>query len=199
MFEFIQKVIYINLEHRVDRKQEIEQELQKYFPVDKILRFNAIKESHGGIGCTKSHIAVLEMAIKEKWSNYLVVEDDAIYSKNFDNGYSLLEKLIKKSYDVITLGTVYANHTSEFKLLSGQTTTAYIVHQKYYQTLLQNFKDGLTGFLMTGNYPVFSIDQYWKRIQPRDNWYCIIPSLMIQRSGYSDIEKAVIDNGRYFS
>jgi glycosyl transferase family 25 len=198
MFEFVDKVIYINLEERVDRKEQIEQELQKYFSSDKILRFNAIKESHGGIGCTKSHIAVLEMAIKEKWSNYLVVEDDAIWS-NFNNGYSLLEKLIKKHYDVITLGTVYAKYTPEFKLLSGQTTTAYIVNQKYYKTLLQNFKDGLTGFLMTGNYPIFSIDQYWKRIQANDTWYCIIPSLMIQRAGYSDIEKAVIDNGKYFS
>ncbi len=198
MFEFIDKVIYINLEHRTDRKEQIESELQKYFPIEKIQRFNAIKHQHGGIGCTQSHIAILEMAIQNNWSNYLVVEDDAIWS-NFDKGYSLLEQLIQKPYDVITLGTVYANYTPEFKLLSGQTTTAYIVQQKYYSVLLENFKESLAGFLSTGNYPVFSIDQYWKRIQPRDNWYCIIPSLMIQRPGYSDIEKAVIDNGRYFS
>ena len=198
MFDFVDKVVYINLEHRTDRKEQIESELQKYFPIEKIQRFNAIKHQHGGIGCTQSHIAILEMAIKENWSNYLVVEDDAIWS-NFDKGYSLLEQLLQKPYDVITLGTVYAKYTPEFKLLSGQTTTAYIVQQKYYSVLLENFKESLAGFLSTGNYPVFSIDQYWKRIQPRDNWYCIIPSLMIQRPGYSDIEKAVIDNGRYFS
>lgn len=198
MFEFIDKVLYINLEYRTDRKEQIESELQKYFPSEKIQRFNAIKHQHGGIGCTQSHIAILEMAIQNNWSNYLVVEDDAIWS-NFDKGYEKLQQLIQKSYDVIMLGSVYAKYDANFKVFSAQTGTSYIVQQKYYSVLLQNFKEGLSGFLSTGNYPTYALDQYWKRIQPRDNWYCIIPSLMIQRPGYSDIEKAVIDNGRYFS
>jgi glycosyl transferase family 25 len=198
MFEFIEQVVYINLDHRVDRKIEIEKELSQYFPIEKIQRFSAIRHDHGGIGCTKSHIAVLEMAKEKGWKNYLVVEDDAIFS-NFGRGYPLLEKLVSAPFDVITLGTVFAKYTPDYKLLSGQTTTSYIVQSHYYDTLLQNFREGLNGFLLTGNYPMYSIDQYWKRIQPRDNWYCVIPSLMIQRPGYSDIEKNVIDNGRYFS
>lgn len=198
MFEFIDHVVYINLDHRTDRRVQIEAELTQKFPVEKIQRFPAIRHDHGGIGCTKSHIAVLEMAIEKGWKNYLVVEDDAVFS-NFGNGYPLLEKLVENQYDVITLGTVYAKHTSDYKLLSGQTTTAYIVQNHYYKKLLENFREGLNGFLLTGNYPMYSIDQYWKRIQPRDNWYCVIPSLMIQRPGYSDIERNVIDNGKYFS
>jgi len=198
MFEFIEKIIYINLEHRTDRKAEIEHVLSN-IPPEKILRFNAIKESHGGIGCTKSHIAVLEMAIENNWKNYLVVEDDAVWSPNAHNSYQLLLQLIENPFDVITLGTVFAKYDSNYKLLSGQTTTAYIVSQQYYPTLLQNYKEGLKGFLETGNYPVYSIDQYWKRIQPVGNWYCVIPSLLIRRPGYSDIEKAVINNGQYFS
>jgi glycosyl transferase family 25 len=198
MFEFVEKVIYVNLEHRTDRREQIESELAKYFPSEKVQRFNAIKHLHGGIGCTQSHIAILEMAIAEGWKNYLLVEDDAIWS-NFDKGYPILESLISKNYDVITLGTVYAKYDGNYKLVSGQSGTAYIVNQSYYQTLLQNFKESLHGFLTTGNYPVYALDQYWKRIQPRDNWYCIIPSLMIQRPGYSDIEKSVINNGQYFS
>jgi len=196
MFEFVEKIVYINLEHRTDRKAQIEDVLKDVS--DKVIRFNAIKEDHGGIGCTKSHIAVLEMAIREGWKNYLVVEDDAMWS-NFEKGYEKLENLLKNPFDVITLGIVRADYTPEFKLISGQTTTSYIVQKHYYEKLLKNFKEGLNGFLSTGNYPVYSIDQYWKRIQPLDNWYCIIPSLMIQRPGYSDIEKAVIDNGKYFS
>ena len=198
MFEFVEHVVYINLDHRTDRRIEIEAELVKYFPVEKVQRFSAIRNEHGGIGCTRSHIAVLEMAKTNGWKNYLVVEDDAIMS-NFSKGYPLLEKLVQNSFDVITLGTVYAKYTPEHKLLSGQTTTAYIVQNHYYDTLLENFREGLNGFLLTGNYPMYSIDQYWKRIQPRDNWFCVIPSLMIQRPGYSDIERHVIDNGRYFS
>jgi glycosyl transferase family 25 len=198
MFEFVEKVIYINLDHRPDRRSQIEAELVKYFPHDKIIRFSAFKHQHGGVGCTQSHIRVLEIAIEQGWKNYLVVEDDAMWS-NFEKGYEKLENLLKNPFDVITLGIVRADYTPEFKLISGQTTTSYIVQKHYYEKLLKNFKEGLNGFLSTGNYPVYSIDQYWKRIQPLDNWYCIIPSLMIQRPGYSDIEKAVIDNGKYFS
>ena len=196
MFEFVEKIVYINLEHRTDRKAQIEDVLKDVS--DKVIRFNAIKEDHGGIGCTKSHIAVLEMAIREGWKNYLVVEDDAMWS-NFQVGYPKLQKLAMNPYDVLVLGSVFAKCNSNSKIFSSQTTTAYIVHSGYYQTLLTNFKEGLSGFLQTRAYHIFAIDQYWKRIQPEGNWYAVLPSLLVQRAGYSDIEKMVIDNGKYFS
>lgn len=196
MFEFVEKIVYINLEHRTDRKTQIEDVLKDVS--DKVIRFNAIKEDHGGIGCTKSHIAVLEMAIREGWKNYLVVEDDAMWS-NFQIGYPKLQKLAMNPYDVLVLGSVFAKCNSNSKIFSSQTTTAYIVNSGYYQTLLTNFKEGLSGFLQTRAYHIFAIDQYWKRIQPEGNWYAVLPSLLVQRAGYSDIEKMVIDNGKYFS
>jgi glycosyl transferase family 25 len=198
MFEFVEHVVYINLDHRTDRRIQIESELTQKFPVEKIQRFSAIRHDHGGIGCTRSHIAVLEMAIEKGWKNYLVVEDDAIFS-NFAKSYPLLEKLVEKQFDVITLGTSHAKYTPEFKLISGQSGTAYIVQNHYYQTLLDNFRDSLNGFLLTGNYPMYALDQYWKRIQPRDNWYCVIPSLMIQRPSFSDIERRNTDYTKEFS
>jgi len=196
MLEFVEKIVYINLEHRTDRKAQIEEVLKDV--LDKVIRFNAIKESHGGIGCTKSHIAVLEMAIKEGWKNYLVVEDDAIWNR-FEVGYPILEKLAQNSYDVIVLGAVVQSMDgNSYKLYSGHTTTSYMVHSKYYSTLLKNFKEGLDGFLTTGHYHNYAIDQYWKRIQPSHDWYCVAPSLMIQREGFSDIENRVLNNGLYF-
>jgi glycosyl transferase family 25 len=196
MFEFVEKIVYINLEHRTDRKQQIEDVLKDVS--DKVIRFDAIKESHGGVGCTKSHIAVLEMAIREGWKNYLVVEDDAVWNK-FETGYHQLEQLSIIPHDVIVLGSVFARVNDQHRIFSCQTTTAYIVNSEYYETLLSNFKEGLNGFIGTGNYSLYAIDQYWKRIQPTGLWYAVLPSLLIQSAGYSDIEKSVIDNGRYFS
>jgi glycosyl transferase family 25 len=189
MFESIEKVVYINLEERTDRKESIEKELLKYFPAEKFERFNAIKHERGAIGCTKSHIAVLEMAIQQNWKNVLVVEDDAIWS-NFDKGYPILEKLIKNQFDVITLGITSASYdTSTYKLLSGQSTTAYIVNNHYYNTLLYNFKYGLEQFVITNKYSSYAIDQYWKILQAKDTWFCVVPSLLVQGPSYSDIEK----------
>ena len=198
MFDFLDHIVYINLDHRTDRRIQIESELTQKFPVEKIQRFHAIRHDHGGIGCTRSHIAVLEMAIEKGWKNYLVVEDDAVFS-NFGKGYPLLEKLVKQPFDVITLGIAHAKYTPEMKLLSGQTTTAYIVQNHYYQTLLNNFREGLNNFLLTGNYGIYALDQYWKKLQTCDNWYCVIPSLIIQRPSFSDIERRNTDYTKEFS
>jgi len=197
MFEFIEKVVYINLEHRTDRRQEIESELS-IFPSEKIQRFNAIKENFGALGCTKSHIAVLEMAISEGWSNYLVIEDDGMWS-NFDKSYPILESLSKNPYDVIVLGAVVPVYDKiTYKLQKSQTTTSFLVNKHYYKTLLQNFKDGAHGLTLTRSPPMYALDMYWQRIQARDNWYLVAPSLVVQRPSYSDIEKKHVDYVKQF-
>ena len=51
MWEFIDKVIYINLDEATERKARIEKELL-VIPSDKIIRLSAIKGSNF-IGCVK--------------------------------------------------------------------------------------------------------------------------------------------------
>jgi glycosyl transferase family 25 len=43
MFETVEKVVYINLAHRTDRRAQIEEELRKVFPDEKIVRFEAVR------------------------------------------------------------------------------------------------------------------------------------------------------------
>jgi len=198
MFEFIEKVIYINLEKRTDRKESIVVELQKYFPKEKIERFNAIKHQRGNIGCTLSHIAVLELAISQGWKNYLVVEDDAVWS-NFSNGSHILEKLSKENFDVIQLGSTFTQfnpHT--YRVYNCLTTTAYIVNQKYYSILLENLKEGLTKLIETNQGPLYAIDVYWNSLKLKDLWYVVFPSLLIQKEGYSDIEERNVNYDQFF-
>jgi len=198
MFDFIDKVVYINLERRTDRRISIEAELARFFPHWKISRFGAIHHEKGYIGCTMSHINVIELAISRGWKNCLIVEDDAIWS-NKAEGYLLLKKLVKQPYDVITFGTTFTIYDREtYKLHGGQTTTAYLVNSHYYQTYLDNMKEGLVKLIETGNKKQYAIDSYWKRLQAKDNWYCIMPALMIQKDGYSDIEKSYTKYDNFF-
>ena len=76
----INKVLYINLEHRTDRKEKIEKELEKIGLLEKSERFDAIKNKRGALGCALSHIACLERAQKEGWNNILIIEDDNTWS-----------------------------------------------------------------------------------------------------------------------
>jgi hypothetical protein len=39
------------------------------------------------------------------------------------------------------------------------------------------------------NHLRYAIDKYWFKLQLRDNWFLITPLTVIQREGYSDIEK----------
>jgi glycosyl transferase family 25 len=201
LFPFIEKVIYINLEERVDRKKKLLEQLKR-FPDNKIIRFNAIKEIPGYIGCTKSHIAALEIAIENNWSNCLIVEDDMIWS-NFHRGYKHLENLIKSPYDVISLGSTSARYDKEtFKLIKGKTTTAYLVNNHYYSILLENFKEGLEKLYENNNndnYSKYALDEYWGILQKEDNWYVVSPALTIQSAGFSNIQNRKVNYESWFN
>jgi hypothetical protein len=45
---------------------------------------------------------------------------------------------------------------------------------------------------------MYALDMYWQRIQARDNWYLVAPSLVVQRPSYSDIEKKHVDYVKQF-
>jgi len=208
--DFIDKIVYINLDNETERREKIEKDLSVLSP-NKVVRFSAIRDSPGHIGCSKSHIACIEMAIKNKWKNVLIVEDDAMWN-NYDEGVDTLIKLVTEhpDYDVITLGNVGAVFDKNtFKLESGQTTTAYLVNQHYYERLLENFKEGLSKLLITKELKTYKeqepynykycIDQYWKKLQKTDNWYIVNPALMIQRPSRSDIAGGEVDYTGYFN
>jgi glycosyl transferase family 25 len=194
-FDFVEKVIYINLESCVNRKILVEKELLKYFPEEKIIRFNAIADTPGAIGCTKSHIAVLEMAIENDWKNCLIVEDDLEWfpdNKIFKKAYNILKRLIKIPFlDVLVLSSYCRiNHPISYKLTKCLTTGNYFVKNHYYQTLLNNYKEGLELLIKNKDAHIdirinYTIDFYWHKLQKIDNWYVVAPSLSVQRTDVS--------------
>jgi hypothetical protein len=76
------------------------------------------------------------------------------------------------------------------KVYNCRTTTGYLVKNHYYDTLINNFKEGLNGLIKNPtNKQKFAIDMYWNSLQQNDNWYLIIPLTVVQMESYSDIEK----------
>jgi len=199
MFDAIERVVYINLDERVDRKLQVQQELLKFFPAEKIQRFAAIRTEFGGIGCSMSHIAVLEMAKREGWRNVLIVEDDFVWASRIDASEKILTRLMSNPYDAIVLGgSLIRCDLVSFRLESCQSTTAYIVDRGYIDRMLENYKEGLQKLQETGDYPTYALDQYWKRLHASGRWYIIMPIMGAQRPGYSDIEKRNVNYLRLF-
>ena len=111
-----------------------------------------------------------------------------------------LEKLVQQPYDVIGLGTTFTSYNSEtYKLYSCCAATGCLVSRHYYQTYLENLEEGLLHLIKTGITQKYANDVYWRRLQAKDNWYCVIPALMVQKEGYSDIEKKNVNYDQYFN
>ena len=190
MFEFIDKVVYINLAERVDRKETLLQQLSTIIPDEKILRFDAIKVYPQYVGCSMSHIAVMEMAKVNGWKNIMVLEDDAILpsSHKFKEGYSNLIDIVNKPYDAIVLGLLASEYNlSTKRVYRSLGCLAYIVNSHYYDTLIANFKEGLEGLQRTNTYSIYAIDQWWWKLMAKDAWYGTYPSVFIQDNTFSSI------------
>lgn len=190
MWGFLDKIVYINLSQRTDRRALMEKEVLPTFPAEKITRFDAIKHTRGDIGCSMSHIAVLEDALTSGCKNILVLEDDLKWTTDastYSNGLTMIETLVDANkYDVISFGCTLPQYDNvSLRLKKGYTTSSYLVNGPYIPTLLSNFKEGLNR-LMENSSPEYALDQYWWRLMT-DRWYMPVPPLLYQRPNHSDI------------
>jgi hypothetical protein len=63
------------------------------------------------------------------------------------------------------------------------------VQKHYYDTLIANFREGITKLLSNPtNKREYAIDMYWKRLQQKDKWFMIVPPTVVQMEGFSDVE-----------
>ena len=187
-FDFIEKVVYINLAKRTDRREHMEK-LTKVFD-NRVIRFEAVEYTPGIIGCAKSHIAVLEMAIENNWKNVLILEDDSEWNDKKE-AYECFKKLTKNDFDVLLLGGSYTTYEKDtFKLRSSSCTHAYIIKNHYFSTLLETFKESVILYEKNKSQK-YHLDNHWKLLMPKNNWFIAIPNLMYQINGYSDINNTV--------
>jgi glycosyl transferase family 25 len=196
--ESICNAFYINLEHRLDRKAHIESELSKIGI--KAERFSAIKMENGAIGCSMSHLKILQNAFKNKMEHVLIVEDDITFLnvETFRNSFNaFLQRRGSDSWDVILLaGNNMPPYTrideTSIQVTRCQTTTGYLVNGHYIQKLMENVKMGLHNLLKyPQHHTLYAIDKFWQELQKVDNWFLITPITVVQKEDYSDIEKKV--------
>jgi glycosyl transferase family 25 len=201
--EHIDKIVFINLLKREDRRREIYEEFEKYnFPKEKILRFEAIETPHYGlIGCGKSHIELLKMAKENQWKNVLILEDDFQIIVSKEEFYQSLHYFFSNihsqhSWDVLMFAYNIKNPSNYVKSFENddrigkigyaQTASAYLVNQHYYDTLIDNLTVANEQLSKTGRHWDFANDVYWKVLQEKDTWLYFKNRLSIQRASFSD-------------
>ncbi len=183
----LDRIFYINLDHRPDRLSEIEKELETRGLSAISERFSAIRhETIGGVGCGRSHIEVLKLARERGYSRIMILEDDFVFTSEFDDRIDELE------FDVCLLSgnllsfSVHEDHDFLYRVRESQTTSGYIINSHYYDELIRVFSEAVVLFEETNCHWLYAIDVAWNVLQARDNWICLNPRIGKQRPSYSD-------------
>jgi glycosyl transferase family 25 len=166
----------------------------------KYQRFNAIKLNDGRVGCSMSHLKLLEMAKENNMEYIVIVEDDIMFTKP-EQYKELLDGFnsLNLNYDVLLLA---GNLRPPFKKINSNlmqvskswTTTGYIVKKHYYDKLIANIREGITKLMSNpSQHHLYAIDSYWQKLQEKDNWFILMPRTITQRPNYSSIEKRFTD------
>ena len=201
----IDGIIYINLENRDDRKKLVIQELTKINTnMTKVQKVSGIYiPKNGHKGCIQSHLLALHIAKMNKLNNVLIFEDDFelnVEPTDFNNKINYIFNYIKDNntkWDVIMIATAHAkkenidNDNVIVKINSSTTSSAYIVNNTYYNTLINlftNCNDKMSKDKWTdGKWEPYALDQQWLPLQMKDNWLGFNIDLSKQRNISSSI------------
>jgi glycosyl transferase family 25 len=199
MSKYIDKIFYINLNKRTDRRLEIENELNNFGL--SFERFEAIETTGFGIlGCGYSHLNVLKKAREYGYKNILILEDDFMFlvsKEEFEKELTDFFNLYP-DFDVLMLGYNLCKsdttlNSNILRVLEAQTASGYIVNQKYYDELINLYEEAMPLLKSTRMHWIYANDQIWKKLQSKDKWYCFSNRTGKQRSGYSDNNNCYVE------
>jgi GR25 family glycosyltransferase involved in LPS biosynthesis len=200
----VDKVFYINLEKREDRRKEIEEELTNKFVYNKAERFVAIPYEPGAYGCTMSHVSLFRKMILNGWETMMIFEDDAkLLTSREEIDKHINVFLEDNTLDILCIGNSCGDNIPYNELMNRcfntQTTSCYVIKKKFVKALLEcyfrNPEESMT-------YPADSndldkhigyIDTSWFPLQKTN--YFMMPKIrqVLQRPSYSDIIHRMAD------
>lgn len=201
------KIFWINSKNRVDRYKNMVDRLK--FLELAAERFSAIhggeldhrylnfgsKNQHikdlnnGEIGCFQSHVDIYKLAKKEGWDKVLILEDDALFSPDFNNRFEKTYPNVPDDWDMLYLGQWNYDHEinggndvgggtyalkeniagNVFRADRAWLTHAYAVRQKALDYIIE----GTSGMYS-------SLDNVLADIQKNLKVYAIHPALIVQ-------------------
>jgi len=204
--DYIDVIIYINLDHRTDRNEHIINEIKKIDPtLSKTHRLTAeYVPTNGALGCSLSHVKAIEWCFEHpEWTRCLILEDDFTFvSSDSSECNKQVAELCSScpNFDMLLLAFGNDDFISEptsishiNRVYSSQTTSGYIAHKNYMGIILNNFRISSDILRNRGRCHEGCLDQYWKRLMPQGNWYAYHTRIGYQYANYSDIENVFHD------
>ena len=197
--EHIDKIIYINMDARTDRRAELEAEFARIgIPEDKIMRFPA--SSYNGCpntGCLVSHANVIHLAYEMGYRNVLVLEDDFRFIEDAAKVNADIRAFfeMKLDWDVLMLTTCSAVVIPEYvgylasRISSSTNGAGYLVNRSIMMELTDLFDANVENLFNTKAHWLYQNDILWKSLMPTKQWYMFNQYLGYQVGGYSDLSQ----------
>ncbi len=209
-FNFFDKIFYINLDERTERKLHIENQLKRFnivaerFPAIQLtIEQNEIMKNEGctfknderseysrfAKSCALSHLNIILKSKLMGYKNVLILEDDVVFSDTIlDDLSKTLEDLKKQpKWDMFYLGCnpfAYKKITDNLGMsLGSYAAHAYAVNSNFYDTILNMPFKVL---------PIIDVYYYNLATNPLYKIYMSLENLAWQTSGYSTIEEKMV-------
>ncbi|MDN3505392.1 MAG: glycosyltransferase family 25 protein [Rhabdochlamydiaceae bacterium] len=199
---FFDAILYINLDHRNDRKERIlNQLLLAGAHKSKIFRIDAqLDPLNGHRGCGLSHVKAINFAIKKQFETVLILEDDFIFTHTKESIDSYIDSFIThmgEMWDVFLLSSNVidyekTSHPNIKRVLCAQTTHSYALNNHYFDPLKKCFEFALSMmesdiFAIQTAQNLHAIDHVWKILQPKARWFIGSNAIGKQGESFSDI------------
>jgi GR25 family glycosyltransferase involved in LPS biosynthesis len=197
--ERIDKLFYINLDERKDRKENVEKQLEKIkFPKDKIFRFEAIKDEKGYLGCTKSHYNLIKNFMESEDQVWSIMEDDIMFHTNKEIIDIYINEFLEDQNSIIFHGSVTflekENYSKNLNRVNfGYTTTWYILKKQGVIPIFNSFKTSLINLLKGASHKEAACDVVWIKDMKENIFVTTKKLICSQTPSYSDISKQIMD------
>lgn len=180
----------LNLDYRVDRWEEVQKEFKEVglnpLRVSGVVGGTSFNDlSRGQWGCLQSHKKVLEMGLQTGAKEFLVFEDDVVFSPDFNILYTEWSQDIPQNWELVNFGVRLSGpseqvSTNVLRTYGTCNAHAYLIRKSYAEFLVKgSFYDGYHG----------PADAAICCGSSRDSSYGFAPMLIWQEQGYSDIEE----------
>ena len=189
---YIDGVLYINLDKRTDRREAMEAQCDVYGISCE--RLSAIAHSFGIVGCTQSHRVAYLLAKDRGYKNVLIFEDDFQFLVSPEEFEQEIGHIFESGLEFDVCMLAYnlksfqecGKDSGVLRVYEAQTASAYIVNRHYYDTLIELYDCVLPLLEQTREHWKYANDQAWKPLQGMNRWYCTKTRIGKQRDGFSD-------------
>jgi hypothetical protein len=178
------KIVCINLKERKDKKLYMKKQFKKQNILDHNYQFYSAKlHSNPKRGCLESHCNIIENATS--CDILFVLEDDAKWLRPMNSTLPSPPP----DWDMLYFGGTVRNNLGAFNKdwtrVRTWTTHAYMINMKN--------KELVKDILEARNYEMEIDNYYIEKIHNKYKCYMITPMMIVQKEGYSDIEKSNVN------